>query len=376
MKNWIMGLLIGSMMLTLCACGKKEVINSKESVPEQETEDVAEISSDEETIEQTSELVKEMEENPILSPEEVYAQVLDGYYADLVSEFPIDNYFPMTLGTFETTIGSTEEDALNGVGYTIQDINEDGIQELMIIKVSDRGQTLYFGDSILALYTIVNNEAHFLAGGWERNKYFLLNDGRIYNEGSSGADDSSFETYRFIENSGVLEQIESKDSKSDDYEQQCEELKKLAEKIAIKTFAEYEVSEKYPESAKTFWSAVYVNPAEKTFVVTGNDLYTASTSDYARQLVFFTPSEVFDFKFNSLKAVNSNDGELVFAEEELYSLDSLVMDKAVTITMDFPGDIPNYGISYRDAGGNLRRYAIGESGFDGSIYLIRYESVQ
>ena len=100
------------------------------------------------------------------------------------------------------------------------------------------------------------------------------------------------------------------------------------------------------------------------------------TSEYARDLVFFTPSEVSEFKFNSLKAVNSDNGELTFAEEELYSLDSLVMDKAVTITVEFPGDTPNYGISYKDAAGNIKRYAICEGGFDGSIYLMRYENVQ
>lgn len=392
MKNWITALLICTMLLALCACGKKEDSESKktkkaETVDNVEIDDEAEpdlevVSSNEdvemaeEIVEPSPEPTEEPKEKKTLSPEEIYTPVIDGYYADLVSEFPIDNYFPMTLGTFETTLSATDDEILNGVGYTIQDINGDGIQELLIIQVSDRGQTRYFGEKILALYTIANDEARFLAGGWARNRYYLLRDGQIYNEGSSGANDSSFETYILPEQSSMLEQIISEDSSSDDYELKCEEMGKLIEKIAITTFAEYETSEDYPQSAKTFWSAVYVAPSEKTFATVGSDSYTASTSEYARDLVFFTPSEVSEFKFNSLKAVNSDNGELTFAEEELYSLDSLVMDKAVTITVEFPGDTPNYGISYKDAAGNIKRYAICESGFDGSIYLMRYENVQ
>ena len=392
MKNWITVLLICTMLLALCACGKKEDSESKkakkaETVDNVEIDDEAEpdlevVSSNEdvemaeEIVEPSSEPTEEPKEKKPLSPEEIYTPVIDGYYADLVSEFPIDNYFPMTLGSFETTLSATDDEILNGVGYTIQDINGDGIQELLIIQVSDRGQTRYFGEKILALYTIANDEARFLAGGWARNRYYLLSDGQIYNEGSSGANDSSFETYILPEQSSMLEQIISEDSSSDDYELKCEEMGKLIEKIAITTFAEYETSEDYPQSAKTFWSAVYVAPAEKSFATVGSDSYTASTSEYARDLVFFTPSEVSEFKFNSLKAVNSDNGELTFAEEELYSLDSLVMDKAVTITVEFPGDTPNYGISYKDAAGNIKRYAICESGFDGSIYLMRYENVQ
>ena len=295
MKNWITALLICTMLLALCACGKKEDSESKktkkaETVDNVEIDDEAEhdlevVSSNEdvemaeEIVEPSPEPTEEPKEKKPLSPEEIYTPVIDGYYADLVSEFPIDNYFPMTLGTFETTLSATDDEILNGVGYTIQDINGDGIQELLIIQVSDRGQTRYFGEKILALYTIANDEASFLAGGWARNRYYLLSDGQIYNEGSSGANDSSFETYILPEQSSMLEQIISEDSSSEDYELKCEEMGKLIEKIAITAFAEYETSEEYPQSAKTFWSAVYVAPAEKTFATVGSDSYTASTSE-------------------------------------------------------------------------------------------------
>lgn len=386
-KKRIVALLVCSMVLALCACGKNEKPDLSEQITEAKPVDVETVIEEkteptpEPEIEITEEAAPEPEEKVTeepeqekapLGPEEIYAQVLDGYYADIVSEFPIDNYFPMTLGTFETAMGSMGEEALKKVGYAMKDINGDGTQELMIVEVSDQGQTKYFGERILALYTIVNDEAHFITGGWARNRYFLLNDGRIFNEGSSGANDASFETYRLIENSGILEMLDSKDLSSVDYTKQLEELGKLIEKVEIRTFAEHETADNYPESAKMFWSAVYVNPAENTYASTGSDSYVADSSDYACKLVFFTPTEVSGFKFNSLTPVFSDDGEMNFTEEELYSLDSLVMDKAVTITMEFVGDTPHYGIAYTDASGNVRKYAVCESGFDGSIYLSRY----
>lgn len=402
MKNWAAILMVCLMMMALCSCGKEKDSDLQKSVSETEAadamestesseplagtetdattveEEAADSSNDsesinEDAIEPTPEPEEEiMEEKKSLEPEDIYVQVLDGYYADIVSEFPIDNYFPMTLGTFEAVVDSRSEEVLGEVGYTMKDINEDGTLELLIVKVSDPGETAHHGNRILALYTIVDDEVRFLTGGWARNRYFLLTDGRIYNEGSSGADDSSFETYSLIEDTAILEQIDSGNSASGDFEQRYKEREKLIETLEIKSFSEYEISEDYPESAKAFWSAVYVDPAENTFAMTGSDSYTADTSEYAMDLVFFTPSEVSEFKFNSLTPKNSDDGEVTFDEKELYSLDRLVMDKAVTITMEFAGDTPGYGISYTDAEGNVRKYAICESGFDGSIYLLRY----
>ena len=392
------------LVLGLCACGQKKTSEIKEpasvsqsedvtnnsdaeSIGDTQTEEIAESSvtstsmSENEAIfeaksENVSEPEKKQDENAVSEENGIYTQILDAYHAVLVNEFEIDNYCPMTLGACETTIGSPSDSALNGVGYAIKDINADGRQELLIMAVANPGETPCFGNRIVALYTDVNDEPRFLKGGWARNRIFLLNDGRIYNEGSSGVNDSSFETFRLMENTDLLEQLDSKDSKSDDFEKQREEMNKFIETVEIKSFADYEVSSDYPNSAQKFWSAVYVDPAENTLAFAGKDEYSVSDSEYARKLVFYTPSEVYDFRFCSLEPLISADGELRFIEEKLYKLDELHIDKAVTISLEFPGDTPHYGISYKDALGNVRRYAICESGFDGSIFLLQYEVTQ
>ena len=59
-------------------------------------------------------------------------------------------------------------------------------------------------------------------------------------------------------------------------------------------------------------------------------------------------------------------------KEKDSDLQKSVSETEAADAMEFAGDTPGYGISYTDAEGNVRKYAICESGFDGSIYLLRY----
>ena len=60
----------------------------------------------------------------------------------------------------------------------------------------------------------------------------------------------------------------------------------------------------------------------------------------------------------------------VALDEERGSLPSVMTpDTPVAVQLIFPGDLPAYGISYVDAGGDLRRFAIEVSGDDGSVLL-------
>ena len=47
----------------------------------------------------------------------------------------------------------------------------------------------------------------------------------------------------------------------------------------------------------------------------------------------------------------------------------MTVDTPVAVQLGFMGTIPNYGISYVDGGGNLRRFALVQSGYDGSVLL-------
>ena len=72
----------------------------------------------------------------------------------------------------------------SAIGYSLQDIDMNGVDELII--ASNEPDT-YPVPRILAIYTVESGNAVQLADGWYRNRYFLLEGGRLVNEGSGGA---------------------------------------------------------------------------------------------------------------------------------------------------------------------------------------------
>lgn len=83
------------------------------------------------------------------------------------------------------------------LGYCIEDIDGNGISELVIgERVTDSDGSSY--GLIYELDTLCDGEPVRLLKGWERNRYYLCENGRIANEGSSGADDSVY-AYYFME---------------------------------------------------------------------------------------------------------------------------------------------------------------------------------
>lgn len=59
-------------------------------------------------------------------------------------------------------------------------------------------------------------------------------------------------------------------------------------------------------------------------------------------------------------------------EEVLYTLDSLDADEPLKLSVVFWGDLTTYGISFTDAEGNERYYAMMISGKDGSLWCSEY----
>ena len=94
-------------------------------------------------------------------------------------------------------------------------------------------------------------------------------------------------------------------------------------------------------------------------------------------ILFTTDSRVTDFTLLDLFAEDFTEtGAVIFSatpvelDGERGSLPSVMTpDTPVAVQLIFPGDLPAYGISYVDAEGSLRRFAIAVSGYDGSLLL-------
>ena len=87
------------------------------------------------------------------------------------------------------------DDPSQELGYLIQDVNGDGIKELMF------GVNWQSGDNeehiIFDLYTLKNDKAVHVFDGWWRNRYYPTASGDFINFWSSAADEDGYIFYRF-----------------------------------------------------------------------------------------------------------------------------------------------------------------------------------
>ena len=126
-----------------------------------------------------------------------YEQVLDTYYKIIISNqtLPIDDVrmeeISCILGVF---LEPGMYPSLNS-GYIIRDINNDGIDELIILHAG--GQ--YYEDAmIIALYTLVNQKPTLVLTGANRSSFYLGKDGSLVNYGSDGAAYSRYYVFDLV----------------------------------------------------------------------------------------------------------------------------------------------------------------------------------
>lgn len=86
-----------------------------------------------------------------------------------------------------------DEDDKAHFGYLIEDIDGNGTEELIF---GENGSGAWDG-VIYDLYTIHDGELVHVFDGWDRNRYYLCENGMIANEGSSASDLSVYAYYVF-----------------------------------------------------------------------------------------------------------------------------------------------------------------------------------
>ena len=93
-------------------------------------------------------------------------------------------------------------------------------------------------------------------------------------------------------------------------------------------------------------------------------------SESAVKVVFSAESTVSDFRLLSIAMQDIDEnGIFTFSAEELYSQPELTPERPLEAGLVFLGDIPNNGISFTDADGNVKYCAVDMSGMDGSLVL-------
>lgn len=80
-------------------------------------------------------------------------------------------------------------DSLDGDGYMLKDLDQDGSDELIILAKGSLASNRFddFSDTVYAVYTLQNDKPVRVLESWARSRNYLCADGGIYNEGSDGA---------------------------------------------------------------------------------------------------------------------------------------------------------------------------------------------
>ena len=286
---------------------------------------------------------------------------------------------PGEMGVWEA-VRMMGDDALDSIGYVIQDLSGDGIPELTIGYYTDEKM-----DTVVnAVYTLVDGKAKPAFEGWYRNHYQFIGDGYFLNYGFNSAAESSLGTFALIEDGTALK---------------CESFlfTALDEAGNLKVYSnttgsrDTSKSEEMDMSEEDFWTldppggnlaltpfsafgsdkpVVSVRFVEEIGTLTDCDDYTfSSLGDVTSNIVFFADRPVEGFALLSLTVTDLREsGD---AEFEAYpeALTTTRLERPLVVELTFWGDTPGYGFQYEDENGDLRRFSIDISGMDGSLVV-------
>lgn len=394
--------ILATATVALSACTKDNGGDVESS--SQVVESSQEASSEEQSSEASSEVESgEPEKEPEKAPEvdyfEAYASVLDGYY-DLIAGDPGDyEALDGQIGVHELCYAFTQEEILDMVGYHIEDLTGDGIPELMIGCMDNETD----GREIFAIYTYKDGAPVFVAEGWARNYMQWLGENRFYTYGSGGASYSMWGTYQLTadgtelacedyyfthEYNGDYEDIrvyhntsgewDVEKSKEEDYDvdevwRKMEAINNTCVAMKFDSMASYgqQTGKELPVAEANVVEGVYIAWAEDVKSdYSDYEMVSLDAGDQAVEVAISFVNIVQNFKVLNLDFKDvDEDGKLIFDTEEVYSNEELIMP--VVIKVNFIGDIPNWGISF-EQNGVTKNYAIGISGFDGSLELVEF----
>ncbi len=327
--------------------------------------------------------------------ENMYRDVLNLNYKIVIEGIDNYEYSEGTSGIGEVVM-SGSENAMDTIGYTFVDSNNDGVAELIIGAISGEENGKYYGEYIYSVYTY-DVMPQLILEGWSRNRCFLLNDGTYYTEGSSGAMYSVFENYKLGANETELTCMDyyftkEKDETFEEYgfyhntsgewditvSEELDEEKywNIAAAYSERTttleftpFAKYQYVDNEAGSKEV--SIEWITKEELHESQMGN--FVAESSEYEVVAAITAHENIMNLKILYLTYEDVDDmGNAIFSTEVLYTYGDFEAGNPFAITITMNGTIPSYGISYETADGVTHYYAISESGMDGSALLVEF----
>lgn len=382
MKRYVACLLNILMLATMTACGGQPAVNSSPSgeesspvcIPDQQIPE----QGDKKPI-----ITKDLEQasEQTIAPELAYSELVEHFRALVSDPFGQDSDKPGDMGVLEMA-RAVGDNAVYEMGYLIEDLSGDGIPELAVGGLY--GMTN-------ALYTLVDGKPKLIFEGWYRNSYVYMGDGHFYYYGDNSAAENGQGVF-YLTKDGTELECESflftglnSDGNHVVYYNETGSWDPLE-------------SEKSDMTAEEFWA---LDPAgeplpltpfsgtggesanESEFPVSVQYLTEVGDGDYdwvtlydgpdACCLLFTTDSRVTDMSILNLFVEDvADDGTVTFSSTlpgNDCQWETMTPNMLIAVQLIFPDTLPAYGISYRDVEGDLRRFTIELSGYDGSILL-------
>lgn len=200
-----------TLCLCLVACGAEEKEEKSTEVTEIATEAVTERETETVTeTEERTEVTTEDTEAPTTEEEKEevdyspYYEIIDHVESITGSEEDLKYYTEEPGGL--SVIFFQQFYLKDDIGYAIQDLDGNGIDELIFCDNGNPDYPSESGSLIFNIYTINNGKLENVFYGWERNTATVTKDGNIINFESGGAAYQSWFIYDYKDNQLILKE--------------------------------------------------------------------------------------------------------------------------------------------------------------------------
>lgn len=320
--------------------------------------------------------------------EREYGKLVEGIY-NFVNDGNMDKVPQQGMtGIYELRDHMGYVDALNMLGYTLQDINNDKVPELIFAILDNEKQGKgYYGKDIYAIYTFVDGKIKFVDEGWARSNIKLLANNMFLTRGNSSNTDyvlvledllpngnkrcvdmyftrsksnnePGFDVYRNDVGRADVAVSQKTNMTADDFFDMGTEMAGDSVKLELLPLKEYK-QRGFKGLAMQYLECMGIHELQDAKV----DL-----SKY-EQVSVPNPFKGADVIFRSTKNLEEFRLLELASGKSVYSKDLLMADEKLVLHLESLETIPKNGFSFKDDVGRERRFAILQSGKDGSIYL-------
>lgn len=324
--------------------------------------------------------------------EREYGKLVEGIY-NFVNDGNMDKVPQQGMtGIYELRDHMGYVDALNMLGYTLQDINNDKVPELIFAILDNEKQGKgYYGKDIYAVYTFVDGKIKFVDEGWARSNIKLLANNMLLTRGNSSNTDyvlalkdllpngnkrcidmyftrsksnnePGLDVYRNNVGRDDVAVSQKTNMTADDFFDMGTEMAGDSVKLELLPLKEYK-QRGFKGLAMQYLECMGVHELQDA---------KFNLSKY-EQVSVHNPFKGADVIFRSTKNLEEFRLLELASGKSVYSKDLLMADEKLVLHLESLETIPKNGISFKDDAGRERRFAILQSGKDGSIYLQEIE---